>query len=212
MLDVDRVARVLLDSDADIIGLQEVGCGGGLPSGESQLASLARTTGLHAIAGPTFRQESGYFGNALLTRHAVGDVARIDATVEGREPRGILHAKVDIGRRSIELFNTHFGLRIGERSRQVERLLAVAEVRPGTVLVVLGDFNEWRSRAAALVRLGSAFGATPAIRSFPSRFPILALDRIWVHPRDCLVGIEAIRTPLARIASDHLPICAELRL
>jgi endonuclease/exonuclease/phosphatase family metal-dependent hydrolase len=212
VLDVDRVARVVSSSGADIIGLQEVDCRRPLPSGENQLARLARKTGLEAVAGPTFRQDSGYFGNALLTRHAMADVSHVDVTVEGREPRGILHVKVGIGGRHVELFNTHFGLRMGERARQVERLLEVVEASHVATLIVLGDFNEWRSRASALVQLTTAFGPTPAIRSFPSRFPIFAIDRIWVHPRAALGRIRAIRTPLARVASDHLPICAEVGL
>jgi endonuclease/exonuclease/phosphatase family metal-dependent hydrolase len=211
-LDVDRVARVLASSDADVIGLQEVDCRKRLPSGETQLARLAAMTGLEAIAGPTRREGDGYFGNALLTRHAVGNVAYVDVTVEGREPRGILHVTLHIGDAEVELFNTHFGLKISERRQQVERLVEVAEGARAATVIVLGDFNEWRSRAAALAQLKAAFGKTPAVRSFPSGFPILALDRVWVRPRSALGQVRALVNGLTRVASDHLPVYAHVEL
>ena len=168
---------------------------------------------METIAGPTLREGDAYFGNALLTRHVAGNVAHIDVSLEGREPRGIMHATLDIGGRRIELFNTHFGLQMRERSRQVERLLQVVEAADeAAILVVLGDFNEWRPRATTLAKLRAAFGSTPTVRSFPSSFPIFALDRVWVHPRPALKRIEVLRTPLARKASDHLPIYAEIAL
>jgi endonuclease/exonuclease/phosphatase family metal-dependent hydrolase len=203
---------VLSDADADIIGLQEVDCRSPLPSGETQLERLASLTGLEAVAGPTRQEGEGFFGNALLSRHSMGDVTLIDVSVRGREPRGILHGRFQIGRRSVELFNTHFGLNPRERRRQVQRLLEAADALHDATLVVLGDFNEWRARAAALVRLSAAFGAVPAVRTFPSRFPILALDRVWVRPRPALRDLRAVRTPLARIASDHLPVQALVML
>jgi endonuclease/exonuclease/phosphatase family metal-dependent hydrolase len=52
------------------------------------------------------------------------------------------------------------------------------------------------------------FGRSPAERSFPARWPLVALDRVWVRPRHALLAIKAHRTPLARLASDHLPVKA----
>ena len=210
--DVDRVASVLSNTNADIIGLQEVDCRSPLPSGGSQLERLASLTGLEAVAGPTRQEGGGFFGNAVLSRHRIGDVALIDVTVRGREPRGILHARLQIDSHSVDLFNTHFGLNPGERRRQVRRLIEAANALPDATLVVLGDFNEWRARAAAMVRLSTAFGAVPSVRTFPSRFPILALDRVWVRPRPALRDLRAVQTPLAAIASDHLPVQAMITL
>lgn len=211
-LDVDRVAMVLKGSDADVIGLQEVDCRRFLPSGETQLARLAEKTGLEAIAGPTRREGDGYFGNALLTRHAVGNVTHIDVTVEGREPRGILHATLQIDSVEVDFFNTHFGLKMSERRQQVKRLVAAAEGSPAATVIVVGDFNEWRSRAVALAQLEAAFGVTPRVRSFPAGFPVFALDRIWLRPRSALRHLRTLRTDLARLASDHLPVCAQVQL
>ncbi len=210
--DVDRVARVLSGADADLIGLQEVDCRKPLTSGETQLERLASLTSLDAVAGPTRHEGEGFFGNALLSRHSIGDVASIDVSVRGREPRGILRGRLRIGKQSVELFNTHFGLNRRERRRQVQRLIEAADALHDATLIVLGDFNEWRARAAALVRLSAAFGAVPAVGTFPSRFPLLALDRVWVRPRTALKSVSAMQTPLAKVASDHLPIRADVAL
>jgi endonuclease/exonuclease/phosphatase family metal-dependent hydrolase len=54
--------------------------------------------------------------------------------------------------------------------------------------------------------------AKNAVPSFPSRFPVLALDRVLGHPHSLVSAIEVHDTPLARVASDHLPIKAYVDL
>ena len=56
------------------------------------------------------------------------------------------------------------------------------------------------------------FDATRAIATFPARRPMLALDRVWAHPGHILRNLEAHRSALARVASDHLPLIATLEL
>jgi endonuclease/exonuclease/phosphatase family metal-dependent hydrolase len=55
-------------------------------------------------------------------------------------------------------------------------------------------------------RLGKP--ARPA--SFPAYRPIVPLDRIWVHPTSALRRIFTHATPAARLASDHLPVVADI--
>ena len=45
-------------------------------------------------------------------------------------------------------------------------------------------------------------------RSFPSRWPLFALDRVWARPRPALLALKAHRSALAERASDHLPVKA----
>jgi endonuclease/exonuclease/phosphatase family metal-dependent hydrolase len=75
-------------------------------------------------------------------------------------------------------------------------------------LLLLGDFNEWRPPSRPLRRLHRHFGRTPGLRSFPSNFPLLALDRIWMQPRSALIALEVHTSRWARVASDHLPVRA----
>ena len=175
---------------------------------------LATATGLQAIAGPTIQRHAGHYGNVLLTRYPVRAVRRIDLSVPGREPRGALDVDLDLRGAAVRVVVTHLGLRAAERRTQIQHLLTVlsdncspARSRP---VIVLGDINEWLPTSPSVRRLDSRFGRAPALRTFPSSFPLFALDRIWVQPRSALSTLTACRTPLTRIASDHLPLRATI--
>jgi endonuclease/exonuclease/phosphatase family metal-dependent hydrolase len=204
--DVARIARVLADLNAQLIGLQEVGTDieGGRKS--SQMEYLARATGLQAIAGPTLEQQTGPFGNVLLTSGHVLDSRLLDISVPGREPRGAIDADLLIEGRPVRVIVTHLGLRAAERRYQVRRLLEALSKGQHHFIIVLGDINEWVLRSRPLRWLYRRFGTPPAPLTFPSWFPLFALDRIWVLPRGVLIEVHAHAQPLARIASDHLPL------
>ena len=80
--------------------------------------------------------------------------------------------------------------------------------------ILIGDLNEWRvGRRSSLSPLSPVFDpASGAVPSFPSRFPVLALDRALGHPHDLVTSVEVHDSPLARVASDHLPIKAHIDL
>jgi endonuclease/exonuclease/phosphatase family metal-dependent hydrolase len=208
--DPDRVAAVLRELDADVVGLQEVASRFGAPGAVDQLAYLARALGYHAIAGPTLRQRRGHCGNALLTRRPVLGLDQIDLTRAGREPRGAIDAQLGVGADVVRVLVTHLGLHWRDRRAQVRRLLdALGEDRAGFV-VVLGDINEWLPRLGCLGRLHGRLGTAPAVRTFPARRPLLALDRVWAQPHAGLLAVRAHATALARVASDHLPVSATI--
>lgn len=205
--DPDRVAAVIRELAADVVGLQEVSCrrsAGGI----DQLVHLARATGLEPIAGPTVCGPDHDVGNALLTSRPVLAVRRVDLSFGRREPRGALDVTLDAHGERVQVVVTHLGLRAAERRRQVASLLELLD--GADRLVLLGDFNEWFPAAAALRRVHATLGQGLAVRSFPSRRPLFALDRIWVWPRLALAGFGAHVSPLARVASDHLPVCGTI--
>ena len=74
----------------------------------------------------------------------------------------------------------------------------------------MGALNEWFLWGRPLRWLKAYFDITPAINSFPSFWPFLALDRIWVNPRHHLLNVSAHKTDLAKKASDHLPVTADI--
>jgi endonuclease/exonuclease/phosphatase family metal-dependent hydrolase len=76
----------------------------------------------------------------------------------------------------------------------------------------MGDINEWFLWGRPLRWMHKHFQETPAPATFPARYPVFALDRLWVKPRTLLREIAVHATPLAREASDHLPLTAELDL
>ena len=197
---------MLASLDTQLIGLQEVGTDfeGGKKSG--QMEYLARATGLHAIAGHTIELQTGPYGNVLLTGWPVLGSRLLDLSVPGREPRGAIDADLAIEGEIVRVVVTHLGLQAAERRYQVRRLLEALCQRQSRLIIVLGDINEWVLRSRPLRWLYARFGKPPAPRTFPSWFPLFALDRIWVLPREVLLDVRAHATPVTRIASDHLPV------
>jgi endonuclease/exonuclease/phosphatase family metal-dependent hydrolase len=204
--DVARIARVLGGLNAQLIGLQEVGTDTEDGRKSSQMEYLARATGLQAIAGPTIERQTGPFGNVLLTSWHVLDSRLLDLSVPGREPRGAIDADLMIEGRPVRVIVTHLGLRAAERRYQVRRILEALSKGQSRFIIVLGDINEWVLRSRPLRWFYTRFGTPPAPRTFPSWLPLFALDRIWVLPREVLIEVHAHAKPLARIASDHLPV------
>jgi endonuclease/exonuclease/phosphatase family metal-dependent hydrolase len=150
------------------------------------------------------------FGNALLTRHPIVEVHRIDLSMELREPRGALAATIDAGGTPLHVLATHLGLRIHERRFQVRQILDYLDSVRDRSVVVLGDFNDWLPGRSAAHVLDRRMGRPPRPATFPVAWPLVALDRIWVHPSAALRRVSVHATPIARLASDHFPVVAEI--
>ncbi|HEY1261825.1 MAG TPA: endonuclease/exonuclease/phosphatase family protein [Stellaceae bacterium] len=214
--DPARVAEVLRGIGADVVCLQEVGAGRHVGRHADQWAYLGEATGCRVILGAGARQHRRRFLNAILTRLPVMSVRSIDLTISGHEPRGAIDADLEFGGRVLRVVATHFGLHAGERRLQANRLVAalgeppaVDRPRPDAVLL-MGDLNEWRGRSGALGALDRRLGPSPAPRTFPSWLPVLPLDRIYTDGAAISGEVSVCRTPLARLASDHLPLVGDL--
>jgi endonuclease/exonuclease/phosphatase family metal-dependent hydrolase len=206
----ERCAAVLKEIDADVFALQEVESRPG--HALDVLAYLAAETGSRAIPGVTMVREDTHYGNALLTHVPPWEVRHHDLSVPGREPRAALDVHLKVDGCTIQLIATHLGLRPWERRDQVRRLLHLFEIEDRDLVVLAGDLNEWFLWGRPLRMLHKLFPNTPHRRCWPTRLPLLALDRIWVSPRRALHRLAAHHTELARIASDHLPLTAEIAL
>jgi endonuclease/exonuclease/phosphatase family metal-dependent hydrolase len=217
--DFDRIGRVVQGLGVDIIALQEVGGGGLGTAGATGAAAdaaaqLEAATGLTAIRGVTMKKAGDDYGNVILTRFPARTVTRLDLSFGRLEPRGALDVTFDIAGVCLRIIATHLGLVPGERRAQVRKI--VERVRTGAagdeaVTLLMGDINEWFALGRPLRWLHRCFeGRAHSARTFPARFPLFALDRIWVHPKRVLQRYQVCRSPLARQASDHLPITADL--
>lgn len=204
-----RIARVIAEMGADIVALQEVEA---RASGFDMLGYLSNETGMEGIAGPTLLKETGDYGNGILTRYRPLQVRRLDLSIDRHEPRGALDVELDCGGWPLRVLATHFGLFPDERRQQTRMILRELESQRPMATALLGDLNEWWLWGRPLRWLHAHFRQTPAPSTFPSRFPCFALDRIWIKPRRLLRRLAAHRTPLSRIASDHLPVTAEIEL
>jgi endonuclease/exonuclease/phosphatase family metal-dependent hydrolase len=211
--DPDRVARVIAEIDADVIALQEADRRFGDRAGLLDLGALERDAGLVPLPVRNGHAGHGWHGNLLLVRGGLlRDLHQI--VLPGLEPRGALVADLDLAHGPVRVVAAHLGLLRRSRRMQVERLLAHAADEAHHPTILMGDFNEWRrGQRSALHGFSPAFGPLPDhAPSFPSYFPVLPLDRIIAKPRTILGRVEVHDTPLARKASDHLPIKARVRL
>jgi endonuclease/exonuclease/phosphatase family metal-dependent hydrolase len=205
--DPARVRRVIDALDADVIALQEVET-----RADGGLDLLERLGGgaYQAIAGPTLHRENAHYGNALLSRLPVQDVRLHDLSVPAREPRGAIEVSLGTPAGALRVVATHFGLAPWERRLQAQRVLELMGPARAPLEVLLGDLNEWFLWGRPLRWLHRAFAQTPAPATWPARFPVFALDRLWLRPRAALAALARHDSPAARAASDHLPLRALL--
>lgn len=207
--DAARIARILNELKADIIGLQEVHSADGTAESR-QTQFLAEATGLEPVAGLTVLKSNSEYGNVLLSRYPVTDIRLLDLSVPGREPRGAIDARIEVNDKVVRVIVSHLGLGAAERRYQVNRLRGALDDDDSAPVILIMDHNEWLPLRQSLRLLHDRLGKPPTLGTFPSIFPVLPHDRVWVSPIRALVHVRRYATALTRIASDHLPLVATI--
>lgn len=211
--DPARTIAVIREMKADVVALQEASGRFGERISLLDLDRLANECGLvpAPVSGPY--GQHGWHGNIILFRQGTVTAAQ-QLSLPGVEPRGAVAIDLTLKSGPLRIIAAHLGLLRNSRAKQVEMLLSVARASDDRPTLLMGDFNEWRlGKRSALAGLAPEFGPLNAtLPSFPSRFPVFALDRVLGKPHDLICGVELHDTPLARVASDHLPIKASVRL
>jgi len=210
---------------ADVVCLQEVlGAHEPLsrrhatPSGVPHHAFIADALWAQHAYGRNTVHPQGHMGNALLSKFPIANHRNHDVSIEGTEQRGMLWCVLDVpgGSTHVHVVSVHLGLRESHRRRQLESLCELVEREiPATApLLVAGDFNDWRWRTdAVLDRCGLrevfvAANGRPA-RTFPSRWPLLPLDRIYARHARCERPRVLSGRPWSHL-SDHAPLLVEV--
>lgn len=211
--DPARIISVIREMNADVIALQEASGRFGARASLLDLDRLEHECGLVPVPVSGMDCQHGWHGNLILIREGTVTSAR-QLALPGVEPRGALVMDLTLKTGPLRIIAAHLGLLRNSRAKQVETLLGEAQAHDERPTLLMGDLNEWRlGRRSALNGLAPEFGPLHAtLPSFPSRFPVLALDRVLGKPHDLICGVELHDTPLARVASDHLPIKASIRL
>lgn len=209
--DTRRILGVVREIGADLIALQELDGRGATGIEAAPLEYLAAETGTESAFVATLRDEGGgSYGHGLLSKLPADRVERIDVSVPGREPRFLLEVRLRFAAgNELRVVALHLGLQRAERARQIEHLLNLPGADP---TVVLGDSNEWNEYSRNLGRIRAVFGRERRLASYPTRFPVLALDRLWVSPPAIRKSAWTHRTEFSLAASDHLPVVAEIEL
>lgn len=212
-----RIASVIAGFDADVVALQEVV--GASQNRPGQAAELGAALGMGWVMAPTRHLRGALFGNVVLTRLPVKHHAQHDLSWKTCEPRGV--QRVDIAlddHHVLHVYNAHLGTSLGERRVQADALATlVHDNRAHGPSVVLGDFNEW-ARGLATDILSARLESVDLTRflrrkrTYPGLFPLLHLDHIYYKGKIEVTHVELVRTRQALMASDHLPLVADLKI
>lgn len=221
-----ELREAVRDSGADIVFLQEVLGQHDLHAHrvkgwpvQAQYEFMADTIWKDFAYGRNAVYSSGHHGNAILSRLPILWHTNLDVSVNTVERRGLLHCEVHWpdSDRTLHLICAHLGLREAQRQEQVRRLIRkILEEVPGNrPVVVAGDFNDWRGmshhmlRAAGLKEVHQHVHGHLA-KTFPARYPMLPLDRVYVRGVEPIKATVLSNKPWSHL-SDHAPVMAEVR-
>jgi endonuclease/exonuclease/phosphatase family metal-dependent hydrolase len=216
-----RIISVLRELEADLMCLQEVVNAPVQAPLFDQAREITRAFPDHtACFGANRTLRGGTYGNLTLSRFPVLGWKNIDIT-EKRERRGVLRTDLSLGRdRILHVFNIHLGTGIGERRCQAKRLVSqdiLLDPDLSGSRLVLGDFNEW-TKGLTTRLLRETFKTFPprhALRfpkTFPGMLPFITLDHCYYEPPLELLTTQLWRSKIALVASDHLPLLADIQL
>ncbi|MCC7009232.1 MAG: endonuclease/exonuclease/phosphatase family protein [Acidobacteria bacterium] len=212
----ERIVDVLAGIAPDIVALQEV-IGPGL-TGPGHAEAIGAALGMGWVMAPTRELRQHQFGNVVLSRYPIHEHAQIDLSWKTCEPRCSQRVAINLGDRCLQVYNAHLGTALLERRYQAPRLAGwIHDRRVPDPKIVLGDFNEWGRGLVADVlaeRLNSVdlYSHLRRRRTYPGFFPLLHLDHIYFSGNVEIRRVELPRTRLALVASDHLPLVADVRL
>ncbi len=226
-LDVERVAEVIAAENPDVVALQELDVLRRRTKTVDQAHRLAELLKMKFHFHPAMAVEEELYGDAILTalpeRRIRAEGLPLYRRVPGLEPRGALWVEVMVGDTPVQIINTHLGLIPQEQKRQAAALLGERWMAsddwtaPG---VLLGDFNAtpysatYRMLKAALRDAQTTSGAwtKPATATFPSSFPFMRIDHVFLTKGLETVGVRSPYDSRARVASDHLPLVIDLEV
>ena len=212
-----RIAEVIREMDADVVALQEV-IGAG-PSGAGQAEEIGAALGMGWVMHSVRQLRNHNFGNVVLSRFPIMHHGSYELTWRTCEERACQRVDVDLGEAcTLHIYNVHLGTAVLERRYQAARLAAfVHDHRIKGPKVILGDFNEWM-KGLATKTLSSLFKSIDIVehlrrrRTYPGLFPLLHLDHIYYEGDVQVRSLQLVRTRKALMASDHLPLVADLRI
>jgi endonuclease/exonuclease/phosphatase family metal-dependent hydrolase len=216
-----RIVRTIVEWDPDVVALQELDRERPRSARVHQARVIAEELTMSFHFHPAVRLAEEEYGDAILSKYPMrlrqaGRLPWVDGLFFS-ESRGALWVEVLIEGTPWQVMNTHFGLGRAERLAQARALLGPEWVgaTPGEApLIVCGDLNS--QPGGRVYRLFSSVlrdaQSGRCGKTFPARFPLLSIDHIFVGTGVGIQEARPLRTALSRVASDHLPLCAELSL
>ncbi len=215
---LERIIHVIKEEAPDLICLQEVDHNVSRTKYHNQPELLAEQLSAHTHKYQlNVRLKEGGYGNLILSRWPIAQHHHLSLRLKWRKPRGAQLVVVNTPEGPVHLINWHLGLAEGERRWQAHHLLNHDVFKHSCHLptLIAGDYNDWRNTLGDNVFHAHHFQQATAplkqFRSFPSFMTLMALDKLF-HRGVQVDQARIVRTPLARKASDHLPLVVDFRL
>ncbi|HEY1557740.1 MAG TPA: endonuclease/exonuclease/phosphatase family protein [Kofleriaceae bacterium] len=219
--DPPRIADVITNLDPDVLLLQEVDAGVARSQGDRQVDVLGELCGLrYRTWFPNVEvRGGGHYGNAILSRYPLIESTNIDLSVRFKKRRSVLHGVLRVRHdeidRTVHVYNMHLGLARFERRIQLRKFIdshPFASLHHDTPVVVGGDLNDVYGGLGELLHPAGFRGIARRPLTFPAWGPLRALDAIFVRGAVDFIKLARCESELARRASDHRPLLAEVRL
>lgn len=223
-LDVERVARVIEAAEVDAVALQELDVERPRSGGSDQPRLLAEHLGMNVAFLSARDCDGGRYGNAVLSRYPLETVrsACLPRVNDRLEPRALQWVRLLTPAQPLNLLNTHLGLDHRERMLHAETMLGrewIADASESGATVLCGDFNAMPRSLVYQKLTGSLRDAQLSVphrrtglATFPSLLPFMRIDHVLVSSQLKVRACHVMRDWQARLASDHLPIVAEVEL
>jgi endonuclease/exonuclease/phosphatase family metal-dependent hydrolase len=212
-IDLERIAKVILSVNPDVVALQEVDVKTARSGGVHQIEELGRLTGMKWFFGKTIDHQGGEYGNAVLSKLPATFTRNVP--LPGKEPRALMEVTLDLAGTKVAFFATHLDASREETERvaAAKRILKIAKGKGPAVLA--GDLNAVPgSETITLLEQKSVWtraGAPGILPTIPVKEPRRQIDFILYRPANRWRTVE-IKVLDESIASDHRPIFAVLEL
>lgn len=218
-----KIADIIGELDADVIALQEVDLEKCQNRNSNQAKIIARELGMDYVFFPIEENCLHAFGLAILSRYPFEEVHRdwlpnFNSLLRLRK-RGAIRAIIGTPAGPVHFFNTHLSLFKIERRKQLEVLLGerwLSSVPENEPIIFCGDLNAgaasyvYRKLSRKLNDVQKELDQFLPKRTFHSRSPLFRIDHIFVSEHFKAMNVQVPRTPETLVASDHLPLFAEL--
>lgn len=212
-LDLERIARIVLEAKPDVVCIQEVDKGLSRTERKDFPAIFEELLSMKGVYGPNYFFDGGEYGNATFSRFPIVDHENHALPgPPGAEPRGTLRVTIDVNGTGVDIFNIHWGLWPDERAEQGRALLAHVRDMP---TLIAGDFNEDEKGAglAALLKRFRDTASAPAhggYPGYPAFTPRRRIDFILASPGLASLRFAVLDGPEIAVASDHRPVMADV--
>ena len=208
----DRILEILNEINADVVALQEVDRRTGSRETTIPREMIESETNLKVVEIATRPDSIGWHGNAILVRKDAEVMVERRHDIPVLEPRGAISTDIFVNGEHLRIVGMHLALIRAYRRQQIRAVTGqIQRLNAQIPTLIMGDLNEWRP-SGSLDEFGDEYVIATPGPSFHSSRPVASLDRIILRNDLELLKGAVYHSDLSRVASDHLPIYADIAI